>query len=862
MLLTCYCFKYTRRDAHLDGAFQCKRNRMERREQNAASKGNLVVMNHGSDVSSFGSLLKDFRGRRKLTQQQLADAVGAHRNAISRWEQGNVLPESKSVVLELARILQLDYQEGRQLLEASFAALVPPWNVPYMRNPLFTGREEYLEMLHHNLSIDQIAEDTQSYALYGLGGIGKTQLAIEYVYRYALEYTAVLWINAEQEENVINSFLAIAEILQLPERLEANQKRVVIAVQRWLNSHSKWLLIWDNLEDMALLPRFLASAGRGAILITTRQQALGTQVQAIELATMTQETGVLFLLRRAKIVGLGASGEQRHQIAQQRLAEYTSAQELVELMDGLPLALDQAGAYVEETGCGLSRYLRLYEQQCKPLLSRRGIATDGHPLSVTATVLMTYEHIKQTNQAAAELICLCAFLHPDAIPEELLELGADALGPILQPLVKDHYRLDQAIALLRSFSLINRYSSTGTLSIHRLVQAVLRESLAPEIAQQWVERTTRAVSIAFPPGDRIEDWPTCQRYLPHVDACARFIKQWNLVSLEAGHLLYQAGAYARRSAQYVQAQQWLVQARDIRRQMHGPSHLEIAECYHELAYLHARQGNHQEAILLYQKALDICAHHPGREYPHVAESLNELAALYWRLARYGEAEPLFLRALSICEGSLGSEHPKTAIVLSNLARLYIDKHKYVEAESLFWRARRICEQHLGAEHPDTAVVLSGLARLYANQKKYEQAEPLLLRALHANEQHLGTEHPDTAIVLISLARLYTNQRRYEEAEPLLLRALRVNEQHLGTEHPDTAIVFISLARLYIEQESHGQAEPLLLHALHIYEHLLGKDHPRIATILADLGALYTAQGRDEQATVYLAQAQKIRGNAG
>ncbi|HEU5226567.1 MAG TPA: helix-turn-helix domain-containing protein [Ktedonobacteraceae bacterium] len=292
------------------------------------------------DVASFGALLKTFRKRRRLTQQQLAATIGMHRSTITRWEQGDVLPESKTLVLELARHLRLDDQETRHLLEASLTALAPYWLVSLPRNPFFTGREEILEALHRQLGMDQAVALTQSSALHGLGGVGKTQTALEYVYRYALEYSAVFWIGAETEESIVSSLLHIAEVLQLPERDDEDQQRVVAAVQRWLNMHGQWLLVWDNVEDLALLDRFLPSTRSGAMLITTRRQTLGTFARGLPLLPMEQEEGMLFLLRRAKVLVPEATCEHLRRFAEQMPAEYRAAEELVTVMGGLPLALD------------------------------------------------------------------------------------------------------------------------------------------------------------------------------------------------------------------------------------------------------------------------------------------------------------------------------------------------------------------------------------------------------------------------------------------------------------------------------------------------------------------------------------------
>ncbi len=166
-----------------------------------------------------------------------------HANTISSWELGTYLPATRGLVLELARHLALDEQETRQLLEASLTALAPHWLVPLPRNPLFTGREEILEAVHRRLHAGQVVALTQPSALHGPGGIGKTQLALEYAYRHALEFSAVFWIVAETGASIVASLLRIAELLGLPARQEADQQRMVAAVQRWLSTHSHWLLI-------------------------------------------------------------------------------------------------------------------------------------------------------------------------------------------------------------------------------------------------------------------------------------------------------------------------------------------------------------------------------------------------------------------------------------------------------------------------------------------------------------------------------------------------------------------------------------------------------------------------------------------
>jgi transcriptional regulator with XRE-family HTH domain len=443
-------------------------------------------------------MLKVFRKRRQLTQQQLAEMIGMHRSAIVRWEQGDFLPESKTMVLELARHLRLDEQESRHLLEASLTALSPYWHVPFQRNPFFTGREEILEALHAQLDIDQPLALTHASALHGLGGMGKTQIALEYAYRYALEYSAVFWIEAETGESIISSLVRIAEALQVSERHEADPQRIVAVVQRWLGTHSRWLLIWDNLDDLALLPRFLPSARQGAFLLTTRTPVLGTLAQGIPLSPMEQEEALLLLLRRAKVLEPAATREHLAQFALRSPTGYAAAVELATVLDGMPLALDQAGAYLEETGCSLDGYCRLYQQQRAYLLARRGSVGGDHPHSVAATFRLSSERVGREEQAAADLLRVCALLDAEAIPERLFVTGALHLGPELARLASDPARFDEAIAILRRLSLVSRQPEIQTLTLHRLVQAVLCESMDGQEQAMWLQRVIAALNLAFP----------------------------------------------------------------------------------------------------------------------------------------------------------------------------------------------------------------------------------------------------------------------------------------------------------------------------------------------------------------------------
>jgi tetratricopeptide (TPR) repeat protein len=804
--------------------------------------------------ASFGELLKTFRKRKRLTQKQLSQQLGVHANTISSWELGTYLPDTRGLVLELARHLALNEQETRHLLEASLTALAPHWLVPLPRNPFFTGREEILEALHSRLHVERMVALTQSYAIRGMGGIGKTQIALEYAYRHALEYSAIFWIDAETIEHIMTSLLRIAELLQLPARQEADQQRIVAAVQRWLSTHNQWLLVWDNVEDLELLQSLLPPARQGTTLITTRRQALGTLARGMDLAPMGREEGMLFVLRRARVFEPEASNERLHQLEESMPAEYAAAEKLVEAMGGVPLAIDQAGAYIEETGCSVSTYLQRYEQQRARLLDRRGALGGDHPHSVTATFLLASKQIEQN--AAADLLHVCVLLHAEAIPEELFVEGAPYLGPELASLATDPYQLDQAIAVLRSLSLVQRQPETRTLSMHRLLQAVLRERMSEHEQARWLRRVIAALNILFPDVTH-EAWGRCERLLPHVLTVATAIPDC-AGDRELAEVLQKAADYLTDRARYEQAEPLYQRALCIEKRVWGPAHPRTANPLCGLAYLYYEQGKYQQAEPLYQRALQIREQVLGSAHPDVASTLERLGMLYWKEGKFEQAKRLFQRALYIQEQAKGAEHTEVAHLLNDLAILSVEQGEHEQGERLYQRALSMWERVLGANHPDVAMALNNLADLYIELGKYEQAEPFCEQALHIWQQALGAEHPEVAYALRHLADLYMEQGKYEQGEPLYRQALRIWEQALGPEHPRVAHPLNNLASLYTEQGKYQQAELLFQRAITLREQHFGNHHPEIALTLHDLAIFYQKQGNLSEAISLTERALEIR----
>ena len=640
-------------------------------------------------------------------------------------------------------------------------ALGTIWNVPYSRNLRFTDRESILQQLRELFSNDE-ALSKQPVALSGLGGMGKTQIALEYAYRYREHYPIVLWAKADSQETLTSELASFATLLKVPGQQEQDQQYALAAVKRWLEVHPNWLLILDNVEDLKKAHAYLPDAPQGHILLTMNSQVMHGVARRLDIDKMEPEYGALLLLRRVGTLSPNALLDRAPE------QEREQATEIAEMLGGHPLAIDQAGAYIDENGANLHHYRELYAKRRTHLLTTREEGIADHPESVVTTLSLSFEKVAQTNQVALELLRCLAFLHPDAIPDVLLEQGASQLGEPLQTVITDTLEFEKAIGKLRRYSLVRRNPDGGTLTIHRLVQDVVKDNMHESSQRQWAERVVRAINQAFPTVE-FASWETCQQYLPHAQNCLLLIETWHFAFPEAARLLYEAGRYLDERGQYTEAFTMIKRSLSIREQILGAEHREVAQSSNALAELYYKRGLRTEAEPLWKRALVIYEQIQGPNHPDTSRSLNNLALLYEEQGRYSEAESLFKRALAIDEQVQGPNHPDTAAHLNNLASLYEDQGRYSEAESLFKRALAINEQILGPDHPDTAASLNNLALLYKKQGRYSKAEPLFKRALAINEQIFGSENPSTIIVLSNYVGLLKATNRKERAAEMEAR---------------------------------------------------------------------------------------------
>jgi len=473
-------------------------------------------------------------------------------------------------------------------------------NLP-ARNAAFAGREDLVGELRQRLQQGSAAV-VPAQALHGLGGVGKTQLALEYAHRYQADYDLIWWIVAEAPGAIPAGLAELGARLGLVEDTAqvADQEQLAAAVLEDLRRRERWLLIFDNAPEHQELTPYLPQ-GDGQVLITSRHPVWGGTARPVKVDTFTRAESLAFLTHRTDT------------------KDETTAVALAEELGDLPLALEQAAAYLEHTGMPLAEYLALFRRRRDELLKL------GEPTAYQGTVDTTWQlaieqiaAIRPGGRAGVALLRLCAFLAPEGVPLDLFTGHPDLLYNKLGRAARDELALQEAVAAVRHYSLVDR-DHTG-LRLHRLVQAVVRNHLTPQESDAWAEAAVRVLWAAFP--TRLHDpttWPRCAQLISHVLGAAEHSKTQQAV----GALLL------------------------------------------AIEYL-SRRGEPRAAKVAAERALATSEALYGPEHPQVATALNNLGVVLRGLGDLAGARAAFERALAIKEAVYGPNHPEVAGTLTNL----------------------------------------------------------------------------------------------------------------------------------------------------------------------------------------------------
>ncbi len=643
--------------------------------------------------------------------------------------------------------------------------------------PVFlAGREALLADLNARLASGPGQCGPRVVALCGLGGAGKTSVAVEYAYQH-LDEMGVCWQFAAEDPAVLAAqFGRLAALLGAREVVDSREP--VASVHAVLaRVQAEWLVVFDNAADLPSVERFVPPAGRGRVLITTQNQHWPPG-WAVQVPVLDKEIAAGFLVAR--------TGD----------TDQSTAQKLAAELGGLPLALEQAAAYMQATGTPLATYRALFQARQAELLARGEVA--GHDGHVTATLGLALSRLAGEALAVA-LIRLLAFLAPEPVPlgQLLGEETADRLGvevaEVVKPLLGDRVAAGDAVAALWRYSLASPVGA-GLTQVHRLVQAVTRAQLQPEEASQW-ERVAAALVEAAIPADarRPEAWSTCAVLLPHARATLEL----------TGPGISRIADYLGWSGSYPAARD-LVEAMVAAHRnsaSYGPEHPETLSACHNLATWTGAAGDAAGARDQFAALLPVRQRALGPEHPDTLATRRGLATWTGKAGNAAGARDQFAALLPVCERTLGPEHPDTLAIRHSLATWTGRAGDVSGARDQLVALLPIRERVLGLEHLDTLAIGGSLAYWTGASGDTAGARDQSAALLPVYERVLGPEHPYALSARHEIGNWTGRAGDADGARDQLAALLPVRERVLGPEHPDTLATRRSLAYWA------GQADP-------------------------------------------------------
>ncbi|KAJ0306108.1 hypothetical protein Brms1b_010559 [Colletotrichum noveboracense] len=709
----------------------------------------------------------------------------------------------------------VDIQEGvKQLgLQATEDATIsrkPHRMVPFPPNPYFVHRPPIERWMR-----DQYGRPDRRMALVGMGGFGKSQLAVEFAHQVHADKpgTSVFWVHGNSRATFEESYRALADVLALPRRHEP-EVNVLALVRDWLQRDdiSPWLMVVDNADDTSVfldkghdnisqdsLASYLPKSINGKILITSRSLDVAEKL-----------AGDSRVIRRIPVMGEDQALELLRKRSKGEIDE-AAAVELVRALDNIPLAVNQAAAYINRHSprVSVASYLdefRKSEKRKNSLLrSDKGDLGrhDGVSNSVVVTWQVTFEQIRRERPGAANLLSLMSQFQAQDIPESMLhsynvdataseEYDGDCVDTATESDVENRQEdFENNIDVLRGYSLVT-LSSAGLCEMHSLVQFCTRLWIS-EFGDpaRWSRLFMKLAADYFPSG-AFETWNTCQNLLPHIEPILS------------------------------------EQARDQGDIRDWAKLLTNVCCYMLMI------GEYSRAEVLGEEAVQAMKSGLGPDHPDTLTSVAYLASTFRNQGRWEEAEKLEVEVMETRKTKLGADHPSTLISMANLASTYSNQGRWEEAEKLFVEVMDTRKTKLGADHPDTLTSMANLALTFWNQGRWEEAEKLNVEVMETSKTKLGTDHPSTLTSMANLALTFWNQGRWEEAEKLFVEVMDTRKTKLGADHPSTLASMANLAFIWHGRGRREDALILMQDCVRLQGKKLGPSHPHTQSSVTTL----------------------------
>ncbi|CAI7622755.1 unnamed protein product [Penicillium pancosmium] len=756
----------------------------------------------------------------------------------------------------------------------------PLSTVPFPHDPDFVSRDALLDQIHEKALIPG-----SRIALVGLGGVGKTKLAIEYAHqvRQQSAETWVFWIHASNTARCEQSLRDLADRVKIPGR-QVHNVNIFQLVGNWLQDEEigKWVLVFDNIDDDELFRTPLTTSIEGQINIQSN-----TSAQPPMRYLLRSSSGSIIITSRNKRVALDIVNHKNVieveplnqaealDLLQKKLstpAEYESLVQLAQELEFMPLAIVQAAGYITHRSprCSVSQYLEKVQKSDREavrvlneeagLLYRDWEAKN----SILLTWQISFDYIRGRRPSATDLLSLMSFFDRQGITENILRAQQNRERRNSSPLQlfeecssdsdKDSKSDDDAdinfednIIMLNDFSLIMVGEDSKSFTMHRLVQLTVRTWLKTyDRLEYWKGQFIEKLFHEFPTGE-YENWEICRSLFPHVKAAVSQLPESQISIQQWTELLYRGAWYAQESGHITEFREMASKSTKYRLKILGKESEETLDSTAILAEAYRSEGAWEKAEQLEVQVMETRKTKLGADHPSTLTSMANLASTYRNQGRWEEAEQIEVQVMETSKMKLGADHPSTLTSMANLASTYWNQGRWEEAEQLEVQVMETSKTKLGADHPETLTNMANLASTYWNQGRWEEAEQLEVQVMETSKTKLGADHPETLTSMANLASTYWKQGRWEEAEQLQVQVMETRKTKLGANHPSTLTSMAHLASTYRNQGQWEEAEQLQVQVIETRKTKLGADHPDTLTSMANLASTYRNQGRWEEA---------------
>lgn len=802
------------------------------------------------------------------------EAASVSKKTLKRFWAQDYLAET--TFTSICKALGLDYREI-----ATDNPDARRWNVPYRYNDIFTGRDLLLEQIRSVLTSAKKVAINQQAAVSGLGGIGKTQIALRYAWLHfykAENYRYVFWVNADSDATLSQSYREIAEILDLPEKDEKDKSRIIYAVKNWLETYPDWLLIFDNADKPELLRTYQPLRGDGHTLLTSRAQifsVIGIH-EAIEVRGLEPDNAFLFLRRR--------TGKENTFLPQE---EEAAARELAELLGYHPLALEQAGAFIEEKHARFQDYLFRYKaRRIRYLESKEGRPTEsnptkgGYPDSVAITWNMNFSEVEGKSPPSAELLRISSFLHPDDIPFDLFTRMSESFGPVIEKALsgsaEDPLLINDLVVPLTRYSLVNICVNERSFVIHRMVQEVQKDKMSSDQQHGYSEDIMltlgRAVEIPAPRNE-YKVGNIGPRIVPHALKILETIDQYKAKSNYAGLSLKSIAGLLSKYSQYEGAERAYEASLPYLSNYPGVHNFVFVTALSNLGSVLSNMDKFDEAKkkllqawFLAQQYAPSLTENISRNIQSVVQTQGKLDELPSFLKvtdnssqslhiqaveaqerrEYSKAIELFNRALEEKEKQLDVKDARSiesyGVSLNSLVNIYIERDEN-------HKAIQVCESFIGlfnksdlGKHKQLAEALDCIGRAYGNIKNYDISDEYLCKSYDMRKEIFGENHHYVALSANNIGVFFWERNILDKAEKFIKEAYEIYSTAFGLEHQKTIESIRNLAAIYDKLEDFDKSIEFYDKAISLGFKTLGKTHIDQLETLSGLGALYCLVG--------------------